>query len=343
MTILDRPTAFMLDAIEQLSGAHLDLEALLRGFGGAAVPGLACAVIIDLDGHPSWQLGKPLEQASSLVLPIAARGHQLGCVRLVLEQEVEREEIRIIQATVAHLGLAIDAMQRSQWTRERVHERATMLGVLMHDLKSPLGAITMSAELLQRSALTPQQSKSVDLVGRASGRISHLLDELTDFFALERGAFRIAARRANARGIVEQSLEQTRSLATTRQIGLELDIEPDLPAVWADQERAAQVLAGFVDNGLRVTPKGGRVLVSATRSEAGVTFSVADQGPGVDDRELASFFARPRTSTAGYAGAGLGLAVARGIVDAHGGAIWAERLPRSGMRFAFTLAPPPAD
>jgi signal transduction histidine kinase len=123
-------------------------------------------------------------------------------------------------------------------------------------------------------------------------------------------------------------------LAQEKSVELVHDIEPGLPDVLADRERILQVFSNLIGNALKFTPADGRVTLRARREESGVVFSIADTGSGIEADNLPHIFDRFwQAQETRRAGAGLGLAIAKGIVDAHGGTIWAESVPGDGSSF----------
>ncbi|HYH79019.1 MAG TPA: HAMP domain-containing sensor histidine kinase, partial [Longimicrobium sp.] len=132
--------------------------------------------------------------------------------------------------------------------------------------------------------------------------------------------------------------EMYHGLAAERGVVLAVDARADIPDVLADRARLLQVLGNLLGNAVKFTPDGGTVTVGAAPSGDGVGFWVADTGPGIDPAHLPRLFDRFWQAKRGdRAGLGLGLAIAKGIVDAHGGRIWAESIPGQGSTFYFTL------
>jgi signal transduction histidine kinase len=130
------------------------------------------------------------------------------------------------------------------------------------------------------------------------------------------------------------------AIAQERAIGFSVDVAAGLPSVDVDRERAVQVLSNLLANALKVTTKGGRVAIGAVGDADEVVFFVRDSGPGIDAAELPRLFERYwRSTKSTYKGAGLGLSIARGIVEAHSGRIWAESQVGVGSTFFFTLTP----
>jgi signal transduction histidine kinase len=116
-----------------------------------------------------------------------------------------------------------------------------------------------------------------------------------------------------------------------------LRADPDLPPVYADRHRVMQVLQNLIGNALKFTPPDGHIVVEATLADDEVLFSVSDTGPGIAKEHLGDVFSRWQAKRTERLGAGLGLPIAKGIVDAHGGRIWVESEPEDGTTFSFTL------
>ncbi|HEY0035645.1 MAG TPA: ATP-binding protein, partial [Longimicrobium sp.] len=138
--------------------------------------------------------------------------------------------------------------------------------------------------------------------------------------------------------VVDDVLAGVAGMAAEKEIEAGSSIDADLPAAWADRERIHQVLSNLVGNAVKFTPQEGRVLVTTVAEDGEIRVSVADTGPGIPPEHLPHVFDRFwQARSTRRAGAGLGLAIARGIVEAHGGAIGVESEPGRGTTFHFTL------
>ena len=224
-----------------------------------------------------------------------------------------------------------------------VRARDDLVAVVSHDLRSPLGVIQMQAALISKTAValgdTEQATRfrqGADRIGRAVDRMTALIGDLLDLAKIEAGRFEVHAQAEHIRDIVDETLSIVRPLAEAKHIAIADDLESALVAV--DRERIYQVLSNLVGNAIKFTPPGGTITVHAERSGAELVVTVADTGPGIAPDEIAHVFDRywqaKRTAQAGF---GLGLYIARGIVQAHGGRMWVESPPGAGARFHFTL------
>ena len=143
---------------------------------------------------------------------------------------------------------------------------------------------------------------------------------------------------AQVRALLVEALELHRPLAEEKSLQLELVCEEELPEVLADHDRVIQVLANVIGNAIKFTPSGGRIVLGAEQAGSEVLFSIKDSGPGIPPDQVPQLFdAFWQARRGSRSGAGLGLAIARGIVEAHGGRIWVESDGRHGSTFRFSL------
>ncbi len=215
--------------------------------------------------------------------------------------------------------------------------QSQMVSVVTHDLRSPLHAMALRAELLGRSASDPERTReTAAAIGNVAARMDRLIRDLLDASVLEAGGFPVAARDVRVRELVEPTVELLRPLSAARAIDVRAVLDPAAELVHGDSERLQQVLANLIGNALKFAPAGSEVEVVCARDAGAVRFEVKDRGPGVPAEHMASVFERHFQVDGRLGGAGLGLFIARGIVVAHGGRIWIER--RDGVTtFAFTV------
>ncbi|HEU5254416.1 MAG TPA: HAMP domain-containing sensor histidine kinase, partial [Vicinamibacterales bacterium] len=148
----------------------------------------------------------------------------------------------------------------------------------------------------------------------------------------------IERARLSARELVAAAVDMQSPLASSSSLELRVDSNSDLPDIWGDRDRLLQVFENLIGNAIKFTKAGGCITVGATSQDHEVTFRVADTGPGIAPENLTHVFDRfwQATST-NRQGAGLGLPITKGIVEAHGGRIWVESTPQRGATFSFTI------
>jgi signal transduction histidine kinase len=218
--------------------------------------------------------------------------------------------------------------------------RRDLVANASHELRTPLGALRAVVENLADGVERPAP-ETFDAMLRQLDRLGALVEQLLDLSRLESGATPLERAPVRIDALVEQVLTEWRAKAQTRDVTLSADVEPSPLALTADAARLHQVLANLVANAVRHAPRGGRVVVAATGAGDRVRLEVVDDGPGIEPDELPRVFDRFYRSDRGRAtaggGAGLGLAIARWIVEQHGGSIHAENVQPRGCRMVVNL------
>jgi signal transduction histidine kinase len=214
-----------------------------------------------------------------------------------------------------------------------------MLAIVAHDLRNPLNLMMMTTQLVAETQCSRERmDQLLGVMQRAAGRMNRLIEDLLDVVRQESGHMKLVLEEVPVVSLIEQTAEMFQVAAAKKEISLRVvKCAPDL-TVRADAERILQVLSNLVGNALKFVSRGGSVAISCESGGEEARFSVADTGPGIPaddlDRLFERFWQRRRTDRRGV---GLGLAIAKGIVDAHGGRIWAESVVGIGSTFHFTL------
>jgi signal transduction histidine kinase len=218
-----------------------------------------------------------------------------------------------------------------------------VLNIVAHDLRNPLGTVVMQAGILRRrgAEIGERSRKAGEVIQRSAMRMNHLIQDLLDVARMEGGRLSIEPGRVATRQAVVDAVSAQEALAASASLHLQADVPAELPALWADRDRLLQVFENLIGNAIKFTDAGGRVVVGATARDGDVLFSVADSGPGIGPEDLPHVFERLWQGKTASGGAGLGLPIVKGIVEAHGGRVWVESAPGSGSTFFFTM--PTAD
>ena len=229
---------------------------------------------------------------------------------------------------------------------EQERLRAEFLAMVSHELRTPLAAVKGSADTLLEADLDPAEMRQFHQIIRdQSDGMRELIGDLLDVARIESGTLSVTPALANMADIVDEA--RVRFLNGDRREDFHADLAPDLPPVMADRRRIVQVLGNLLTNAAAYSPDGSPIRVSVLPEGVHVAVSVADEGRGIQAQQqprLFRKFSRPEGAGrgSGIAGSGLGLAICKGIVESHGGRIWAESDgPGLGARFTFTL--PAAD
>lgn len=248
---------------------------------------------------------------------------------------------RVPETGPAEVGEVAAAFNRvvERLQREDV-ERRQLLADVAHELRHPLAVMRARLEMLQDGVvpLTPEQVVSLN---DEVLRMNRLIADLRDLSLAEVGALALARRPVAMAAVVEPLLADLAPVAAGKGVALTADLDPALPPVDADADRLRQILLNLLDNALRYTPGGGRVDLVVRPAPGGVTVTVADTGPGIDAADLPHVFDRfyrgEKSRSREGGGTGLGLTIARSLVQLHGGEIRADSAPGDGTRFTLTL------
>jgi signal transduction histidine kinase len=288
-----------------------------------------------------------LAPTSLIIVPLSARGTVLGSLLLATTTDSERRytdrDVAIANEVGRRAALAVDHALLYRTAEQAARMREEMVAVVSHDLKNPLATIQMAVSFLLED-LVPDDAahhlarQQLDAIHRTAEGMYRLVHDLLDVAAIEAGQLPVTQSPLSADALVTDALELLRPLAAAKSIALVGDVPAGLPAVAADRERVLQVFSNLGGNALKFTAQGGRVEIHATRRGRAVEFIVRDTGPGIRPDDLPHVFDRFwQARNRERAGVGLGLAIAKGIIEAHGGEIHVDSEPGQGSRFAFTL------
>ena len=223
--------------------------------------------------------------------------------------------------------------------RQALRARDEVLAVVSHDLRNPVGTVYSAADLLLEIELPREKLlEHLSIIKRSASHMNRLIQDLLDVARIEAGGFSVAPRLEEITPILEEACELSAPLAASKQIELHCRPADRLPAVKADRDRVLQVMSNLIGNALKFTPPEGRVEVSAEAGDREVVVTVSDTGPGIPPEDREQVFDRFwQVRRSDRAGAGLGLAIVRGIVESHGGRVWVDESPDGGSVFCFTL------
>jgi len=189
--------------------------------------------------------------------------------------------------------------------------------------------------------ITDKQRKLLGILAEESHRLIDLVNSLLDLSKMEAGMMSYDFEMTHVDVLIKRALSEITPLVETKEIALENDVDAAVPPVRVDPERILQVMRNLLGNAVKFTPKGGLVRIAAQPSNGKVAISVKDSGPGIAPESLTSIFEKfnqgSRQTPYVRQGTGLGLTIAKSIVTAHGGKIWAESEPGKGSTFIFVL------
>jgi PAS domain S-box-containing protein len=289
---------------------------------------------------PHWQA---LGARSLLILPLHAAGETLGALTLIradaggfdAERRAIADKYAISAATTLTNARLYDAARQANRARDEV------LGVVSHDLRNPISAIAMCARVLRENPPTDAAARK-ELLGTISEStewMNRLIEDLLDVASIERGQLSLEVRPQEPSQLALRALHMFEVEAAEHGIALEARLPTNLPLAAADGARVVQVLGNLLRNAIKFTPRNGQVTIAVEPRDTGLMFVVTDTGPGITAENQRRVFDRYWQASGGARtrGSGLGLSIAKGIVEAHGGRVWVESEVGKGSTFAFTI------
>jgi PAS domain S-box-containing protein len=285
---------------------------------------------------------RAMNPQSALFLPLVAREQLIGALTLFRSKAgFDGDDLAFAEDLARLTALALDNARLHDTVRASLRARDEMLGVVSHDLRNPVAAVKMLSRTLLRAPENggKQAHESIELISQAADQMDALIRDLLDVERLDAGKLAIDAAPVEPSVLLTDSLQTLRPLVENKGIKFDLQIETGLPKVMADRERIQQTLSNLVGNAIKFSATGSKIVVVARRSDnEGVVISVVDSGKGITADQLPRVFDRYwQSSRTDRHGAGLGLAIAKGIVETHGGRIWIESKVGEGTTASFTL------
>jgi PAS domain S-box-containing protein len=299
-----------------------------------------------LIGKNVEDLSKSNNLISELLRNLNHGGKSEGYLRIAIDDKEEffAQDVVKIFSEEQNLG---DVLLLKNVTGFKIldEQKSGFVATVSHELRTPLSAINMSLRLLHDKRigeLSSEQEKLVDAIKQEVKRLLRIVQELLDLSRAEKGSELWKFELTSPEAIVDAAITPMLLQVEQKDIRLDVQIEPRLPSFKADVNKLAWVLINLLSNAIRHTEHGGKVSLSVKRDENVVKFSVRDNGSGIEPQYLSrifeKFFQTPSSALRdAHRGAGLGLAISKEIIEAHGGRIWAESEVGKGSLFSFTL------
>ena len=329
-----------------------------------AVDSKHVVVINHAQGNPniSQRLVEMFHASAVIALPLIARGKTMGVMWLVdtktprqfSELEIEQANLISGQAAIAmDNAMLFKDLSRANRQLEESFERLKSLdsvkmeffALLSHELRTPLTTIKGYADLLEDGVLGPLNEEQQDKLAKIStgvDRLTKIVDNLADLSSIASKRYTMDIIPVSLGDLIGEAVRGIAFLAERKNINLFQDIPVDLPMVYVDRARIAQVVLNIINNAIKYTPPGGSITIRAKDEGDHVLVAVQDTGIGIPKRDLenifSGFYHAGYKLSYEYKGAGLGLALSKGIIESHGGRIWAESEVGKGSTFYFTLS-----
>ena len=251
------------------------------------------------------------------------------------------DEVAVLAKTFNQMAEQLQDSDKKQ--RELESLRRDLIAWVSHDLQTPLTSVRAILEALSDGVVEDPATvqRYLHTAQRDVNSLSSLIDDLFQMAQLDAGGFPLNRANASLSDLISDTLESFTELAKQREITLEGNVESNVDPVNMDTQAMGRVLNNLLGNALRHTPDGGRISVWVHRAQSGIEVTIGDTGGGIREEDLPhvfeSFYRGEKSRNRGTGGAGLGLAISRGIVQAHGGKIRVESKPGRGTLFTFTI------
>jgi PAS domain S-box-containing protein len=327
---LDRSCSYFTAAVQNKQSVlieHLSPEAMASFFGA----------------QDELRVMRAANPKSLVAVPLLARGKLIGVIALVsssAERVYGQRDVRLAEQLAQRAAFAIENARLFSEAQQAAKTREDVLAVVSHDLKNPVTVMGLAAHLLRQYDRIDKHkfSQLGETIQHAVDRMHVLISDLLDYAKVQSGTFAIETSAEGIDRVAIPAIEALRLLAAAKRQTLITDIPMDLPAVTVDVRRIGQVVSNLVGNAIKFTPEGGTVRVSARQWGHEIIVSIADTGPGIPVEHLSKVFDWFwQAQMSKQMGSGLGLSIAKGIVEAHRGRIWAESQLGKGSSFFFTL------
>lgn len=252
-----------------------------------------------------------------------------------------RDEITALARDFNHMADAL--AQAAQRQRDVEDVRRELIAAVSHDLRTPLTAVRAMVEALADGMVRDRKTRKRYLeAARAQlENLSTLVDDLFEMAQIDAGVLQIELERASLHDLISDTLSNLQPHAEKHGVHLVGEVGPNVDLVLMNPPKMQRILYNLISNALRHTPADGTITLRATSVGDAVQVEVTDEGEGISPEDLPHIFERTyrgeKSRSRDYGGAGLGLAIVRGLIEAHGGNIWVESQPDVGSRFVFTL------
>ena len=302
--------------------------------------------------HHTLEEARPLliDKLSHRLAALAPTETRAVAEEIIALEEPDRRFLQFYTAPVAGVD-GVEVIGRIIALRDITREReldkmkTDFISVVSHELRTPLTSIKGYTDLLLSGAAgenSELQSEFLGIIQLSTTRLSNLINDVLDISRIESGTLKIKHEPIDYRHLVADTLRVMKAAADAKDISMDAALPVTIPPVRGDSDKVTQVLTNLVSNAIKYTPEGGWVKISLeVTGEASVTTCVADSGIGVtpeDQKKLFHrFFRADNSSTREAGGTGLGLVIAKTLIELMGGAIWLESEPNKGSRFYFTL------
>lgn len=281
---------------------------------------------------------------SSMCVPLLVADRVLGVLSMATTTDSDRvfedDDLPLAQELARRASAAIENARLHEAAKRATRLREQILAIVSHDLRNPIGTIDLAAKVLTGKwaiSDTGNMSKQLEAIQRSTARASRLISDLLDAASVQAGRLSLRIDQHDMEDMLRESVESFEPLAQEKGIELRWQFQVEDRSILCDRDRVLQVLGNLIGNALKFCNRGDFILVRANTNDREAVVSVADSGPGIPDAEVAHIFDLYWEGSRDKCGTGLGLTIAKGIVESHGGHIWVDSRLGEGSSFFFTL------
>jgi PAS domain S-box-containing protein len=345
-----RPLCERLRAYPRSQARYMTRRAIL-GNKAELISPVPDTLLVDAAEDPEHlEILRALAPASMMVVPLRAREHSLGALLFARDRTRDaytEADLALATELALRAASAVDNAQLYRRAQRAIRARDDVLAVVSHDLRNPLSVISMCATSFLETegyseALTRETMQTIQ---EATNWAQRLIQDLLDVAAIEAGGLSLSRRAEDPVLLVTKAALFYEDLAAGRAVSIVTRLPDRMPSVFCDADRILQAMGNLIANALKFTPPAGEISLGAAEERDGIRIFVADTGPGVPENDVPHVFDRFWTARrdSRVRGTGMGLAIVRGIIEAHGGRVWVERNDAGGATFNLLLPHEQAD
>jgi signal transduction histidine kinase/CheY-like chemotaxis protein len=301
------------------------------------------SLLIDTALNPEHlNLLKSAQMKSAMIVPLKIRGRTIGAITLISSNPhrlYNETDLKFTEELAWHAAAAIDNARLYEEAQKAIQMREDLLAVVSHDLRNPLSSVSMNAQLITRDWKSDPRDRSRRITN-AVAAMERLISDLLDLSKIEAGHLELEKRSLNIDHLIQEATEFVSKSAEEKSISISVRPSEKLTEVEGDHDRILQVFSNIVGNAIKFSAREEIVTLGTDIKDSEVVFWVSDRGPGIPEKEFSHLFERywqGDRQNKKHAGVGLGLYIAKQMVEAHGGRIWAESELGKGSTFYFTL------